>query len=123
VPELPAASPLPVSVDSVAAPAPVLPEPAQPALLEAGEFTVVLATYTSEMKARREVARLDSTGIQAALWPAYANGVKYWRIRTGRFADRNDARLAVRALGENVVPVPYIQEVKKQVLKNGKKSM
>ncbi|NQU45732.1 MAG: SPOR domain-containing protein [Chlorobium sp.] len=123
VPELPPAPPIPVAVDSLVAPVPALPDPADPVFLEVGEFTVVLATYTSEMKARREVGRLNSAGVQAALWPAYSNGVKYWRIRTGQFASRSGAQLAIRALGENVVPVPYIQEVKKRVLKNGKKSM
>jgi len=82
-----------------AVPAPAPPAAVDPVLLDAGEFTVILATYTSEMKARLEVRRLDSVGIQTALWPAYSNGVKYWRIRIGRFSRQKRCKGGNKGVG------------------------
>lgn len=117
----------PVALEAPAAPAPtaplVPPAPKDSVLLEQGEFTLVLATFSREETALREQERLAGLGVEVAVWPAYADGKRYWRLRTGRFTERYAARNARRELPDVVGAPAYVQEVLKRVVHHGKTSL
>lgn len=108
-----------------APPAPVPPPapPEQGVLLEEGEFTIVLATFSQRGTALREQARLDSSGLRSALWPAWQDGRKYWRLRTGRYALRSEAVGAMRSMPHPIAGGAYIQKVIKRVVSNAEKEL
>ncbi|ABB23229.1 SPOR domain-containing protein [Pelodictyon luteolum] len=117
--ELPQPIPLPPP------PAPALSSGsvAENVLLEEGEFTIVLATFTRRPTAIREQARFDSAGITAVVWPARQDGRDYWRLRTGRYRLRSEALEAMHGMPQRIAGGAYIQKVIKRVVSNGEKEL
>ncbi|TCD47918.1 HU family DNA-binding protein [Chlorobium sp. N1] len=114
-----------VAAPSLPPPPPVVapPAPAEGVLLDEGEFTIVLATFSLRSTALRELSRLDSSGVVSAVWPAWQAGRKYWRLRTGRYRDRSEAVEAMHAMPHAVAGGAYIQKVIKRVVSHGEKEL
>jgi len=85
-------------------------------VLVQGDYVLVLATFESEKRAIKELAPLRSAGINAFLWPAYMDGIKYFRLMTGRFASRDAAVEQLKRMPAKMVVGAYIQQVKKTVV-------
>ena len=92
-------------------------------VLVQGDYALVLATFESEKKALNELAPLRSSGINAFLWPAYMDGMKYFRLMTGRFASRDAAAEQLKGMPAKMVSGAYIQQVKKTVVVHGEKGL
>ncbi|KZK73509.1 MAG: hypothetical protein A3K90_01910 [Pelodictyon luteolum] len=104
-------------------PAPVSAVVPDEVLLDEGEFTIVLATFTRRMTAEREQVRFDSAGVKAVVWPARQDGRDYWRLRTGRYRFRSEAVEAMRGLPQRIAGGAYIQKVIKRVVSHGEKEL
>ncbi len=92
-------------------------------VLVQGDYALVLATFESEKRAIKELAPLRSAGINAFLWPAYMDGIKYFRLMTGRFATRDAAAARLKEMPPKMVSGAYIQQVKKTVVVHGEKGL
>ncbi|NTW68633.1 MAG: hypothetical protein HGB23_02140 [Chlorobiaceae bacterium] len=92
-------------------------------VLEKGEFTLIVATFRSESTARKESALLRSKGIATFIWPAFAGGVKYFRLMTGKFSEREQAAVYLKGMPKKMVVSAYIQHVIKRVVLHGKKEL
>lgn len=85
-------------------------------LLVQGDYAIVLATFESEKRAIKELVPFRSAGIHAFLWPASMDGIKYFRLMTGRFATREAAAAQLKQMPAIMVIGAYIQQVKKNVV-------
>jgi hypothetical protein len=92
-------------------------------VLAQGEYALVLATFESENRAFKELAPLRTQGINAFVWPAFMDGVKYFRLTTGRFATREAAAAQLKAMPANISNDAYLQQVKKTVVLHGEKGL
>jgi nucleoid DNA-binding protein len=86
-------------------------------------YTIVLVTFRKEETIRKEVARFRSEGIKAFVWPAYQKNVKYYRLITGDFSDRNAAVERIGRMTEKNAGNAYIQHVIKRVVLHGEKGL
>jgi len=92
-------------------------------VLVQGDYALVLATFESEKRALKELSPFRSAGINAFLWPAYMDGIKYFRLMTGRFATRDAAVAKLKEMPPKMVSGAYIQQVKKTVVVHGEKGL
>ncbi|MEI8031957.1 MAG: HU family DNA-binding protein [Chlorobiaceae bacterium] len=97
------------------------PRPAVPdsLLLEHGEYTIVLATFRQQATAERELIPLRTAGIVAYIWPASLDGLKYFRLMTGKFSSRSAAALRLKELPGKAAGDGYVQQVYKRVVLHG----
>lgn len=86
-------------------------------------YTIVLVTFRKEETIRKEVARYRSEGIKVFVWPAYEKGIKYYRLVTGVFSDRNAAVERIGRMTEKNATNAYIQHVIKRVVLHGEKGL
>lgn len=68
-------------------------------LLEAGEYTVVLATFRKKQTAERELSRLRVPGTSLFIWPVTGKGRQYYRLAAGRFTTLARAKSWMDSLG------------------------
>jgi nucleoid DNA-binding protein len=92
-------------------------------VLVQGDYAIVLATFESEKRALKELLPLRSAGINAFVWPAFMDGVKYFRLMTGKFPNREAAAEHLKGMQKKIVSSAYIQQVKKGVVLYGKKGL
>ena len=92
-------------------------------VLEKGEYTIVLETFRSERTALEELARLHAEGITAYLWPAYLKKMKYYRLMTSKFADRDEAVKHLKSMPKKITGTAYIQHVSKKGVYYGQKGL
>jgi nucleoid DNA-binding protein len=86
-------------------------------------YTIVLVTFRKEETVRKEVARFRSEGIKAFVWPAYENGIKYYRLVTGVFPSRDAAGERIGRMAEKNADNAYIQHVIKRAVLHGEKGL
>lgn len=70
----------------------------KPAKTVIGNFTIQVSAHTSIDKARAIEDQLRSMGYQAYLVESIVNGVRYYRVRVGKFGNKNDASAALSKL-------------------------
>jgi len=92
-------------------------------VLQKGDYAIVLATFESEKRAFVELAPLRSAGINAFLWPASMDGMKYFRVMTGKFSSREAAEGQLKGMPRNSVRGAYIQQAKQSIVVYGKKGL
>ncbi len=92
-------------------------------LLEHGEYTIILATFRQKATAEHELIALRSAGIDSYIWPASVDGVKYYRLMTGRFSSRTAASNRLKELPAKASGDAYIQHVIKRVVLYGEKGL
>lgn len=92
-------------------------------VLVKGDYVIVLATFQTERTASNELVPLRSAGIVAFIWPAFVNGMKYYRLMTGKFLTRTAALEKLKKMPEKTAVNAYIQKVKKTVVLHGKKGL
>jgi len=92
-------------------------------VLEKGEYTIVLETFRSERTAQNELERLHAEGIIAYVWPVSANAVKYYRVMTGKYANRDGAAESLKGMPKKNAGSASIQQVSKKGVFYGKKGL
>ncbi|MEI7695372.1 MAG: HU family DNA-binding protein [Chlorobium sp.] len=92
-------------------------------VLVKGDYAIVLATFESEKRALVELAPLRSAGINAFIWQASMDGMKYFRLMTGKFASREAAAEQLKGMPRNIVRGAYIQQARQTVVVYGKKGL
>ena len=92
-------------------------------ILEKGEYTIVLETFRMEQTALKEIERLREQEIVAYVWPGALNGVKYFRLMTGRFSDRDRAKESLKSMPKKIAGGAYIQQVIKKGVFHGAKGL
>ena len=86
-------------------------------------YTIVLVTFSNEESARKEVKRLRSEGVVAFIWPAYQNGINYYRVISGGFSSRSAATERIGQMAQKTDGAAYIQQVQKGVVLHGTKGL
>jgi nucleoid DNA-binding protein len=89
-------------------------------VIEKGDYTIILETFRMEGTAFKEQARLKSEGIIAYIWPAHLHGIKYYRLTTGKFSNREEAIKRMKGMPEKITGSAYIQQVLKKSVLHGK---
>ena len=92
-------------------------------VLEKGEYTIILETFQSEQTAQKELARLHAEGIIGYVWPVSANDVKYFRLMTGKYANRKGAGELLKGIPKKIAGSAYIQQVSKRGVFYGEKGL
>ncbi len=92
-------------------------------VLENGEYTIVLETFRLEQTARKERARLKVEEIISYVWPGSVNGIKYYRLMTGKFSSRDRAGEHLKGLPKKIAGSAYIQQVLKKDVFYGEKGL
>ena len=92
-------------------------------ILEKGEYTIVLETFRMEQTALKEIDRLCAQEIVAYVWPGSLDGVKYFRLMTGRFSNRDKARDSLKGMSKKIAGSAYIQQVLKKGVVYGAKGL
>jgi septal ring-binding cell division protein DamX len=92
-------------------------------VLENGEYTIVLETFRLEQTARKERARLQAQDIVAYVWPGSVNGIKHYRLMTGKFLSRDRAVVHLKGLPKKIAGSAYIQQVLKKDVFYGEKGL
>ena len=92
-------------------------------VLENGEYTIVLETFRLEQTARKERARLKVEEIISYVWPGSVNGIKYYRLMTGKFSNRAAASERLKSLPKKIAGSAYIQQVLKKGVIHGEKGL
>ncbi|OHD53430.1 MAG: hypothetical protein A2Y33_15020 [Spirochaetes bacterium GWF1_51_8] len=69
----------------------------------AGNFTIQVSAHTSIEKARVIENELRNMGYQAYIVESIVNGVRYYRVRIGKFTDKNDASDVLSKLKQTAI--------------------
>ncbi len=76
---------------------------------QAGSFTVQVGAYKTRGAAQASVARLKKKGFEARVYDSGGQGGPYrFKLRVGRYADREAARQAARKLKSNENFTPFV---------------
>jgi len=92
-------------------------------VLEKGEYTIVLETFRLEQTALKERSRLQAEKVAAYVWPGSVNGIKYYRLMTGKFSNRAAASERLKSLPKKIAGSAYIQQVLKKGVIHGEKGL
>jgi nucleoid DNA-binding protein len=93
------------------------------ALLERGEYSVVLATFRKEQTAREELKKASVPGFPVFIWPVTGAGKKYFRLAAGRFSTAGAAAVWMDSTGIGRDGKAYIQQAKRSVVPYGEEGL
>ncbi len=114
--------------DSVTVQKPIVPlaemaEEKGSLVLAPESYTVVLVTLSKAESVQKEVARLRSEKVIAFVWPAEVKGIKYYRLITGSFLNRQAARERIGQMTQKTANGAYTQHIIKRVVLHGEKGL
>ncbi len=93
------------------------------ALLEVGEYAVVLATFQRKQSALQERRRVMVPGAVVFIWPVTGGGRQYYRLAAGRFRSSGAAAAWMDSTGLGRDGKAYIQQAKRRVVPHGEEGL
>lgn len=93
------------------------------ALLEVGEYAVVLATFQRKQSALQERRRIMVPGAVIFIWPVTGGGKQYYRLAAGRFRSSGAAAAWMDSTGLGRDGKAYIQQAKRRVVPHGEEGL